>query len=144
MAQLVGHHPADQKVTSSIPGRGTCLGCSSVPGWGLQEAPDGCFSPSLSPSLPLSLKKLVKNFKKKKDFTKVKRLLREQQASLLPQPPSHPEASTLSCFCADIPWATRVTACRTHGSAPWFYSCNNVSWRLSHIGKALFLSTGSD
>ena len=33
VAQLVGHHAAKQKVTSSIPSQGTCLDC----GFGLQS-----------------------------------------------------------------------------------------------------------
>ena len=33
VAQWVGHHPANQKVASSIPGQGTCLGCVPGPGW---------------------------------------------------------------------------------------------------------------
>ena len=50
-------------VTSSIPGQGTCLGCAFGPRSGAYETqpidvfPSHlCFSPSLSPSLPLSLK----------------------------------------------------------------------------------------
>ena len=31
MAQLVEHHPAKQKVTGSIPGQGTHLGCGLGP-----------------------------------------------------------------------------------------------------------------
>ena len=31
VAQGVGHHPTNQKVTSLIPGQGTCLGCEPVP-----------------------------------------------------------------------------------------------------------------
>ena len=30
-AQWVGHCPANQKVTGSIPGQGTCLGCGPGP-----------------------------------------------------------------------------------------------------------------
>ena len=37
----VGHHPVNQRVDSSIPGQGTCLGCGSVPSRGsMQEATD--------------------------------------------------------------------------------------------------------
>ena len=51
-----GQH-ANQKVAGSIPGQGTCLGCGPGPWLGhVQEATDGCFSPSLSPSRPFSLK----------------------------------------------------------------------------------------
>ena len=35
VAQLVGHHPMKQKVTSSIPGQGTRLCAGSVPSWGM-------------------------------------------------------------------------------------------------------------
>ena len=31
VAQLVGHHPTNQKVESSILGQGTCLGCRFSP-----------------------------------------------------------------------------------------------------------------
>ena len=50
------HRPAKLKVAGLISRPGTCLGCRFGPwsgrGW---EATDRCFSPSLSPSLPLSL-----------------------------------------------------------------------------------------
>ena len=56
VAQLVGHHPANQKVASPIPGLGTCLGCRFDP----QSAIDQFFSHTdvyLSFSLPSSLSK---------------------------------------------------------------------------------------
>ena len=60
VAQLVGHCPTKQKVTWSIPGQGTRLGCGLSPQLG--SAPPinvslshRCFSP-LSASLPPSLK----------------------------------------------------------------------------------------
>ena len=57
VAQLVGHSSTKQKVAIFIPSQGTCLGCRFDPWSGyLREATDQCFSPSLSPSLPLSLK----------------------------------------------------------------------------------------
>ena len=64
VAQLVGHCSTKQKVaTGSIPGQGTCLGRKFGPQSGrVQKATDQCFSltsmflPSLSSSLPLSLK----------------------------------------------------------------------------------------
>ena len=34
---LVGHHPANREVTSSIPGQGTCLGCRPGPWLGACE-----------------------------------------------------------------------------------------------------------
>ena len=37
VAQLVGHHPEKQKVTSSIPDQGTCLGCGPGPWLGVCE-----------------------------------------------------------------------------------------------------------
>ena len=53
VAQLVGHPPTKRKVTGLIPGQGTCLHGAPGPHLGLvQEATDGCFSPSLSPYLP--------------------------------------------------------------------------------------------
>ena len=57
MAQLVGCHPANQKVTSSIPSQGTCLGCRFGPQSGhIWEAINRCFSLFPSFSFPLSLK----------------------------------------------------------------------------------------
>ena len=67
MAQLVGHHSANQRATSSIPGWGTRLGCRSVPGQGAYKKQrtdvsfsHQCFSFSLYPSFLLSLK--INNF----------------------------------------------------------------------------------
>ena len=54
VAQLVGHHCKKQKVNRLIPCQGTHLGYRFGPGQGVRGDP--CFSPSLSPSLPLSLK----------------------------------------------------------------------------------------
>ena len=63
VAQSVGHHPAKRKATSSIPGQGTFLGRRLVPS-SVPYKKQGInaflslprFFPSLSPSLPLSLK----------------------------------------------------------------------------------------
>ena len=66
VVQWVGHHPEKQKVAGLIPDQGTCLG--SVPDLRLghvQEGTDQCFSLSLSPSLPFSLK-INKILKEKK------------------------------------------------------------------------------
>ena len=64
VAPLVGHCPGKQRVSGLIPGQGTCMGCSQVPG---QDVYGGqpinvspshrCVSPSLSPSLLLSKNK---------------------------------------------------------------------------------------
>ena len=54
VAQLVEHHPAKWKVAGSISSQGTCLGCRF--GGQVWKATDQCFSSSLSPFLPLSLK----------------------------------------------------------------------------------------
>ena len=57
VAQWVGCRTVNQKVTGLIPSQGACLGCmGQVPSWGVKEATDRCFSPSLSPSLLFSLK----------------------------------------------------------------------------------------
>ena len=49
--------PENQKVTGSIPSQGTCPGCGPGPQWGAHERQLHIdVSPSLSPSLPLSLK----------------------------------------------------------------------------------------
>ena len=59
VAQWIKRWPVNQKVTSSIPSQGTCLGCRPGPGWGVWEATDQCISHasmflSLSFSPPLS------------------------------------------------------------------------------------------
>ena len=52
VVQLVGHHPTERKVASSIASQGTRLGCGPVPSWRCAEATDQCslthkcFSPS--------------------------------------------------------------------------------------------------
>ena len=65
MAQLVERRSVSWKVADLIPSQGTCLGCSSVPGWGAYKKQQidvsvshQCFSPFLSPSLPLSPKSI--------------------------------------------------------------------------------------
>ena len=62
VAQLIGHHPAKQKVTGLIPSQGTCLGCRCGP-WSecIKKAMDGCFS--LMFSLPLFLPPLPSLYK---------------------------------------------------------------------------------
>ena len=62
VAQLTGCHPTNQNVHCSVPSGGTCSGWGSLPSQGaLERQPidislsQKCFSPSLSPSLPLSL-----------------------------------------------------------------------------------------
>ena len=59
VAQLIGCRPVKQKVTSSIPGQGTCLGCRFSPQLGHVKRQQNYvsllhqwFSPSLSPFLP--------------------------------------------------------------------------------------------
>ena len=59
VAQLVGHWPAKQEVTNSIPSQGTCLGCGLVPSQGMYKRkpinisfPNWYFFPPLSPLLP--------------------------------------------------------------------------------------------
>ena len=63
MAQWIECQPAKWKAAGSIPHQGTCLGCGPGPRLGVCERQPidvslshSCFSPSLSPSLPLSLK----------------------------------------------------------------------------------------
>ena len=63
IAQLIGHHPAKQKVTGSIPSQDICLGCGLVPDLGMCERQQinvslthRCFSPVLSPCFPLFLR----------------------------------------------------------------------------------------
>ena len=62
MAQWTECQPVNQKVTSSIPSQSTCLGCGPGPQLGVWERQlidvslvHRCFSPSLSPFLPLPL-----------------------------------------------------------------------------------------
>ena len=63
VAQRVGCRPANRQVAGLIPGQGTCVGGGPGPLLGMCERRlmhvslvHPCFSPSLSPSLPLSLK----------------------------------------------------------------------------------------
>ena len=64
VAQWNESWPVDGKVTGLIPSQGTCLGCGPGPQSGACERQPHtdvslthqCFSPSLSPSFPLSLK----------------------------------------------------------------------------------------
>ena len=59
VAQGFEHRPVNPKVAGSIPSQGTCLGHRPGPSWGCmtgnQCVSHICFSPSLCPSLPLSL-----------------------------------------------------------------------------------------
>ena len=63
VAQWIEGQLATQKVSGPIPSQGTCLGYGPRPQWGVCERQPidvsithRCLSPSLSPSLPLSLK----------------------------------------------------------------------------------------
>ena len=67
VAQLIGRHPANLKVTSSTPGQGTCLGCGFIH-VGERARGNRCFSPFLNPSLPLSLEEI---YFKKEDYAGV-------------------------------------------------------------------------
>ena len=64
VAQWTEQLPVNRKVPGSIPSQGTCPGCRPGPQLGACERQPvdvslahRCFSPLLSPSLPLSLKK---------------------------------------------------------------------------------------
>ena len=60
VAQWVGHRPATQKVTSSIPSQDTCLGCGFSPHLGnVREAANQCVS-FLCFSLPFPLSRINK------------------------------------------------------------------------------------
>ena len=50
VAQWIEHGPANQRVASSIPSQGTCLGCRPGPQWGARER-----QPHMDVSLPLFL-----------------------------------------------------------------------------------------
>ena len=64
VAQWIECQPENQRVTDSIPSQGTRLASSRSPVRGTQEATTHrCFSPSLSLSLPLSLKINKKSLK---------------------------------------------------------------------------------
>ena len=63
VTQWIERQPLDQKVAGSVPGQGMCLGCGPGLQLGMCERQPidvslahRCFSPSLSPSLPCSLK----------------------------------------------------------------------------------------
>ena len=70
VAQWIECRPVNQKGTGSIPSQGTCLACRPGPWLGVYKRQlmdvslsHRCFSPSLSPFLPFSLK-VNKYFKK--------------------------------------------------------------------------------
>ena len=50
VAQWIEHQPANQRVASSSPSQGTCLGCRPGPQWGVRER-----QPHTDVSLPLFL-----------------------------------------------------------------------------------------
>ena len=63
VAQLVGHRPAEQKVTIQFLVRAHAWVVGLVPGWGTcDEATDGCFSFSFSLPPRLSKDKEIKSF----------------------------------------------------------------------------------
>ena len=68
MVQWIGRHSSKQKVASSIPGQGTCLGCWFSPWAGhVPEAMDQCFSLTsmfLSLPSPFSKNKQIKILKR--------------------------------------------------------------------------------
>ena len=77
MAQLVGNCPAKQKVTSWIPGQGTCLGCGFVSrpqsGCGQhvwERQPIDISLPSFSLPSPLSKNKQIKSKEGRKEARK--------------------------------------------------------------------------
>ena len=69
VAQWIECWPVNQKVSGSIPSLSTCLGCGPGPQLEACERQQivsvshRCSSPSLSPSLPLSLKIKIKSLK---------------------------------------------------------------------------------
>ena len=65
VAQWTEHQPGNQRVTSSIPSQGTCLGCRPCPQQGCMRGNHTLKVLSLSPSLPL-----YKILKKKKSHRK--------------------------------------------------------------------------
>ena len=79
----VGQHPAKRKAAGSIPGEGTCLGWGFGPWLGHIRGTTNwcyshqCFSPSLSPSLTLSLKINKWNLKKKNRVLQTDHCLQE-------------------------------------------------------------------
>ena len=84
-AQWGGCRPAVLRVTDSIPSQGMCLGYWSGPRMGVRKRQPidvslthRCFSPFLSPSLPLSLKINKYNLKKKKKKKVMENEVREE------------------------------------------------------------------
>ena len=63
VAQWTERRPVNQKVASSIPSSGTCLGCGPGPQWGAEERQLMFLSLSFSLPSPLKLIK-IKCFKK--------------------------------------------------------------------------------
>ena len=68
VAQWIEHWPVNQRVTSSIPSQGTCLGCRPGPQQGTmwEATTQWCLSPSLSPFIPFCLKINKYNLKKRR------------------------------------------------------------------------------
>ena len=68
VAQLVGHHSANQKVSSLTPGQSTCLGCGFSPQLGrVQEATINVSCINVS-SFPFSLPSPLSRINKRKNF----------------------------------------------------------------------------
>ena len=79
VAQLPECCPARPEVASSVPGQGTCLGHRPGPWVGAREGQltdvsvsPWWFSPSLSPSLPLSTNEEIKSFQKFQKFHNIR------------------------------------------------------------------------
>ena len=75
VAQWTECQPVNQRIAGSIPGQDTCLGCGPGPRMGVckrepfnESLTHLCFSPSLSPSLPLS-PTVKKRKKERKELT---------------------------------------------------------------------------
>ena len=65
VAQVVGRHPAEWKVTGLIPGQGTCPGCGFDPQLGyVQEGNQSMFLSYINISLSFSLSQSLKAVKK--------------------------------------------------------------------------------
>ena len=60
VAQWTEHRPANQRVTSSIPGQGTCLGCRPGPQLGVHVRQPHTDVPLPSPSLKNKFKNVFK------------------------------------------------------------------------------------
>ena len=98
VGQRIEHGPVNQRVAGLIPTQGTCLGCGPGPRWeGMwKTTTHWCFSPSLSPTPPLSLKIKINKIKKEWNEIRLLKHLVHNKTSFKNQ---MAQLATCSCTC---------------------------------------------